>query len=354
MRPLAKFIAASGLLIVAAALGAAGEEPAASAAESAEIARLATHTLMLDAAMAGPRMVVVGERGQILLSDDQGNSWRQSPVPTRANLTAVFFLNAQLGWAVGHDQVILRSEDGGETWTRVHWAPEKEQPLLDVWFRDANEGFAVGAYGTILRTSDGGRTWSEQIFEPRPLNAKTESTTASQSEGRREDKKDEYQVESSPGDVHLNAVASSSDGKLYLAAEAGHLFRSDDGGATWLELPSPYEGSFFGVLPLDPPAVLAFGLRGHLFRSDDAGASWRALSTGTTAMLTNALRVDAQTIVITGLAGTLLVSHDGGQSFALQTQADRNGLSAALATGNKLVTAGEAGVKFVALAGATP
>ena len=348
MKPLATLIAASGLLAIAASVCATGEEPAAADAESAEIARLATHSLLLDATMAGPRMVVVGERGHILLSDDQGNSWRQSPVPTRANLTAVFFLNAQLGWAVGHDQVILRSEDGGETWTRVHWAPEKQQPLLDVWFRDSDQGLAIGAYGTILRTSDGGRTWSEQIFEPRPLNARAESTTANPS------KKDEYSVESSPGDVHLNAVAPSSDGKLYLAAEAGHLFRSEDGGVSWLELPSPYEGSFFGVLPLDPPAVLAFGLRGHLFRSDDAGASWRALSTGTTAMLTSALRLDKQTVVITGLAGTLLVSHDGGQSFALQTQADRNGLSAALATGNKLVTAGEAGVKFIALAGAAP
>jgi photosystem II stability/assembly factor-like uncharacterized protein len=348
MKPLATIVAASGLLAIAYCVDATGNEPAAAGDESAEIARLATHSLLLDATMAGPRMVVVGERGHILLSDDQGNSWRQAPVPTRANLTAVFFLNAQLGWAVGHDQVILRSEDGGETWTRVHWAPEKEQPLLDVWFRDANEGLAIGAYGTILKSGDGGRTWSEQIFEPRPLNAKAESTTASPS------KKDEYTVESSPGDVHLNAVAPASDGKLYLAAEAGHLFRSDDGGASWLELPSPYEGSFFGVLPLDSSAVLAFGLRGHLFRSDDAGASWRALSTGTTAMLTNAQRLDAQTIVITGLAGTLLVSHDGGQSFVLQTQADRNGLSAALAAGNKLVTAGDAGIKFIAFAGAAP
>ena len=215
-------------------------------------------------------------------------------------------------------------------------------------FAMPNEGFAIGAYGTILKTSDGGRTWSEQIFEPRPApNAKAESATpgAPPAAG----KQNVYAVESSPGDVHLNAVASSSDGKLYLAAEAGHIFRSDDGGTSWLELPSPYEGSFFGVLPLDPPALLAFGLRGHLFRSDDAGASWRALETGTTAMLTNALRLDAQTIVITGLSGTLLVSRDGGQSFALQTQADRAGRTVALAAGDKLLTAGEGGIKLIAL-----
>ena len=95
-------------------------------------------------------MVVVGERGIVLLSDDRGATWKQAKVPTRALLTAVYFHDARLGWVVGHDETILRSEDGGETWTRTHAAPDREQPLLDVWFKDTDTGFAFGAYGTIL------------------------------------------------------------------------------------------------------------------------------------------------------------------------------------------------------------
>src|SRR5690554_5928598 len=34
-------------------------------------------------------------------------------------------------------------------------------PLLDVWFEDDQHGFVVGAYGMILRTEDGGLTWSD-------------------------------------------------------------------------------------------------------------------------------------------------------------------------------------------------
>jgi photosystem II stability/assembly factor-like uncharacterized protein len=157
MKPLAICLVASGVLALTPILGSSANEPAAPAGESAEIARLATQSLLLDAAMAGTRMVVVGERGQILLSDDQGQNWRQARVPTRSNLTGVFF-DAKLGWAVGHDEVILRTEDGGETWTRQHFAPEKEQPLLDIWFSDADNGFAFGAYGTILASHDGGRS----------------------------------------------------------------------------------------------------------------------------------------------------------------------------------------------------
>jgi photosystem II stability/assembly factor-like uncharacterized protein len=285
-------------------------------------------------------MVVVGERGHILLSDDQGKTWRQAKVPTRALLTAVYFHGDQLGWAVGHDETILRSEDGGETWTRTHAAPEKEQPLLDVWFRDAETGFAFGAYGTILASTDGGRSWAQQVFEPKPL-IERPKTNASSTD-------DEYLDEGAASDSHLNAVARADDGRLYLAAEAGHLFRSDDAAASWLELPSPYEGSFFGVLPLDGPTVLAFGLRGHLYRSEDAGVTWNEIATSTVAMLTNALRLDPRTVVITGLAGTLLVSRDGGMTFELRQQEDRKGMSAALAAGEgQLLVVGEGGLKVI-------
>ena len=161
-------------------------------------------------------------------------------MPTRALLTGVYMHDGQLGWAVGHDAVVLRTRDGGVTWERVHYAPENERPLLDVWFKDAERGLATSAYGELLATSDGGDSW-----QPRAIR--------------------------DGDDFHLNQLAAAADGTLYIAAEAGHLYRSDDGGETWLPLPSPYEGSFFGLLPLAEGPVLAFGLRGRLFSSADRG-----------------------------------------------------------------------------------
>lgn len=337
-------IAASALLAFGPPAQPQAGEPAKTADEYSQIAPLASRSLLLDAVLAGERIVVVGERGHVLLSDDQAKTWRQAKVPTRAVLTGVYFHDSRLGWAVGHDQTILRSEDGGETWTRTHAAPEKEQPLLDVWFRDAETGFAFGAYGTILASTDGGRSWAAQPFEPKPLVAKPQQQgTASLAD-------DEYLDDGAASDSHFNAVARADDGRLYLAAEAGHLLRSDDAGASWLELPSPYEGSFFGVLPLDGPTVLAFGLRGHLYRSDDAGATWREIPTSTVAMLTKGLRLDPRTIVITGLAGALLVSRDGGVTFELRQQEDRKGMAAALPAGEgRLLVIGESGVKVITL-----
>src|SRR5690554_7395009 len=40
-----------------------------------------------------------------------------------------------------------------------------EKPLMDVRFRDADTGFAIGAYGLLLRTDDGGETWEDVSFD---------------------------------------------------------------------------------------------------------------------------------------------------------------------------------------------
>jgi len=279
-------------------------------------APLAVRSLMLDAAVAEGALVAVGERGHILISTDQGESWMQMEVPTRSALTGVYFHDRDRGWVVGHDSVILRTTDGGSTWERVHWAPEEENPLLDVWFSDADNGYAAGAYGSFFVTSDGGATWNS-----RPLG---------------ED------------DFHLNHFARSANGRLYLAAEAGMIYRSDDQGETWAELPSPYTGSFFGTLPLDDDALLLFGLQGHLFRSEDAGETWAELETGTTAMLTDGVRTTDGVILITGLGGVVLVSTDGGQTFERFQQPDRRGISAVVAIdGGRLFMTGEFGVKIL-------
>lgn len=307
--------------------------------EQAEIAPLASRAMLLGAAYAGSRIVIVGERGNILLSDDQGANWRQVPAPTLSTLTAVYFADSTHGCAVGHDQVILRTEDAGEHWTRTHVDVTAAGPLLDVYFGDVDHGFAVGAYSAYFTSADGGRSWQGQTFAPvamKPAAGRKPAAAAADDEGMQ---------------YHLNAIAAASNGKLYIAAEAGHIFRSDDGGATWLTLPSPYEGSFFGALPLDGDTLLAFGLRGHLYRSEDAGANWTEIATDVHTMLTSGARLPHDGVAVTGLAGVLLVSGDGGRTFRLEQQADRKGMSKGVLVGERLLTVGENGANLRELTG---
>jgi photosystem II stability/assembly factor-like uncharacterized protein len=322
----------------------------------AEPAPLAPKSLLLDLAQAGSRFVAVGERGHVLLSDNRGQTWSQAAsVPSQEMLTAVCFSDPTHGVAVGHDEIALVTADAGKSWQRTHYAPDARQPLLDV-LCNGSDVIAVGAYGAYFTSSDRGGTWAERKFEAQPLAAPARA--APSKTGTKNDRQpkndassprdDKYADEEIGGDYHLNRIVAASGSRLYIAAEAGHLYRSDDAGTTWAELPSPYEGSFFGLLPLDGESVLAYGLRGHLFRSDDGGTTWRQITVGTDAMLNDAIRLPQNSVAIVGLSGAVLLSKDGGETFTLQQQPDRKGLSALLGVGlTQLVTVGEAGVKSI-------
>jgi hypothetical protein len=186
-------------------------DPNDSANKPAEIEPLVAGSLLLDLAVAGNRLVAVGERGHVLISDDQGATWRQAKsVPTRVMLTAVFFVDGQYGWAVGHDETIINTVDGGDNWTRSHFAPEAQQPLLDLWFANRVSGIAVGAYGAYFTTNDGGRNWSSAKFAPPPASKPAVPTHDG------EPAPDEGDL---PPDYHLNRIVGVGN-RLYVRPRA--------------------------------------------------------------------------------------------------------------------------------------
>lgn len=326
--------------------------------QPALIAPLAGRSLLLDGVSVADRHVVVGERGHLLISDDGGHSWKQAAIPAKTMLTGVWFHDTDTGWAVGHDTLILRTKDGGASWEETYSDPDDERPLFDVWFDDASKGFAVGAYGLFMQTMDGGATWDIQLFDPVEFDPESDlddgadaatSTSAGDDSGAGQSGDDESGdddwEDDIPFDYHLNHIVEAPNGMLYIAAEAGHFFRSRDRGQSWQSMPTPYEGSFFGALPLSGDALLVFGMRGNLFRSDDAGASWQIVDSGTQASLNQGAILGDGRIVIAGMQGVLLVSADDGNSFSMLRRPDRKHVSGALPAGDAAaVVFGEAGV----------
>ncbi len=284
------------------------------AGEAATHSKLAINSLLLDAAQQARLMVAVGERGHILYSTDQGHNWVQAEVPTRALLTGIHLHDDALGWAVGHDATILRTDDGAKTWQVIYSNVEEETPLLDVWFKDAQHGFAVGAYGLFLSTQDGGQSWQQSWI-------------------------------SEEDDFHLNHITAMADGTLVIAAEAGVVYLSDDEGKTWLPLPSPYQGSFFGSLPTGAQSLFLFGLRGHLFTSSDKGEQWTEIETGTTAMLTAGLKNKNGRCYISGLSGILIIApRCDGSEIDQKQLSERSGIAAMLESDDAIILVGESGI----------
>jgi photosystem II stability/assembly factor-like uncharacterized protein len=274
--------------------------------------------LLVDATHRGSRVVAVGDRGYIVLSDDDGRTWRRAKSPAVPMLTAVEFLDAKHGWAVGHDSVILATADGGENWAQQFSAPAEQRPLLDVTFLDKDNGFAIGAYGAFYETADGGRNWNaRKVIE---------------------------------GDMHLNAFVRLPDGRLVILGEAGTILLSPDAGKTWSPVPSPYKGSLFGGLVADDGAVVAFGLRGRIFRSTDAGRTWKAVDNASVATLMGGTKLPDGALVIAGNGGTVLVSRDHGQSFVpLATGSTKAFAKAILGPANAVILIGETGAREAAL-----
>ncbi|CAB3793848.1 Ycf48-like protein [Paraburkholderia caffeinitolerans] len=283
-------LASAGAAAFAQAGQGSGAEPHAPAASSAlkdpfvdpldasalKYPRVAGRPVMA-VARAGTRLVAVGMRGLIAVSDDEGKTWTQVGAPVRSDLLALAFPNATDGWIVGHDGVVLHTADGGRTWTRqldgrmaattlaayykqkiaagdtalqpfldqlmLNYREGPSLPLLSVAFSDASHGMAVGPFGMAIATDDGGRTW-------RPMLERFDN----------------------PQFLHLNAVFGFG-GEVYVAAEQGTVFRLDLASGRFLAIKTGYAGSFFGVTA-DEHTLLAFGLRGTIYRSTDQGSTW--------------------------------------------------------------------------------
>lgn len=292
------------------------ERPALASAKAAGSA-------MLGIALAGQRIVAVGERGIIIYSDDGGARWRQAAVPVSVSLAGVRFINDKDGWAVGHSGVILRSGDGGQTWTRqldgaraaqlalqaaqqaqpgriaapaadaertlndaqrlVADGPSK--PFFAITFFDRQHGQVAGAFGLLFATDDGGASW-------RPALDRLGG-------GR---------------DKHLYAIEMAG-GPCYIAGEQGTVLRADPCGGNYRALETPYGGTWFGAIGATNGEAVLFGMRGNVYWSEQGGRQWRKSTIGTPNSLTAGLRLTDGALLLADETGQLFVSRDDGKSF---------------------------------------
>lgn len=327
----------------------------------AEILPRVQSSLMLDIVDAGDRAVAVGERGHILVSETRRDGWRQiERVPTRSNLTAVTAIDRRV-FAVGHDGVVLRSDDGGLTWVRKRVQlfdrdnpdPRNGAPLLDVLFIDADNGFAVGAYATLLRTRDGGDSWEYvDVLNRGGAAAPTEGELAAEAVAPGlEDESWNFNAADldldEETDPHLNGIARTGNGNLFVVAERGAAFRSFDRGETWQRIQLPYEGSMFGVIGTGGDHVLCFGLRGNVYESSDLGSTWSKRETGTElSLMGGAVGADGAAVLVGG-NGVVLSRSNDNEPFLASTHPAGAVLSSVLVLGpGEYTVVGESGVSF--------
>lgn len=307
-------------------------------------------------AMAGDRLVAVGQRGHIVLSDDAGTTWKQASVPVSSDLVAVSFASAQHGWAVGHGGVVLKTDDGGLNWVLqldgektsrlileyyanhpdggsvpdAQMFIEREQVLLeyggtqalmDVYFENEQTGYVVGVFNRLLKTTDGGETWV-------PWSHRIDN----------------------PYELHFYSINHGQNG-LYVVGEQGMVWRLDEESGQFVDIATSYGGTFFGSA-IGADRVIVFGMRGSAYVSDDQGASWARLAIDSVAGITDGVLFDNGAIALVNLAGELLVSIDGGKSFTAQNLEERMPFyGVAQISSSQLALVGAEGVRELAVVG---
>lgn len=280
----------------------------------ARLRPLAARGVLLDLALAGRRLVAVGERGHVLLSDDAGKAWRQArSVPTRTLLTAVHATSERQLWACGHGGVIVGSSDAGETWTLA----DGPDVLLAIRVQPDGQGLAVGGFGAARSTADGGRSWKPVTL-----------------------------IDGEAGERHLNRILLSAGGSWLIPAEGGHVLRGSGsaGALRWQAVKTPYAGSLWCGLQLGSGVLVVGGMRGNLVTSRDDGRSWQHLAVPEAGSFTGALALPDGRPLLVGVDGTVVLGDAGAASFRLQRLDDRATLTAVARLGDgRLVAASMAG-----------
>lgn len=232
----------------------------------------------------------------------------------------------------GHHGGVLRSNDGGRSWTETNLSGETDD-AMGIGFAGAGGNVVLAAgHDTFFRSGDAGQTW-EDLQTKLPGSDLHGLTTAPGDAATVYVHVVGFGIYSSddngvswagvgqtalPGDII--SLSAASEGRLYAASPGSGILRSDDKGRT-----------FEPVASIDTPLTVSaaasardivyVGTQSGLFFSDDSGQRWqsRPLPSAGAVMVTAVNPLDARdiAIVVVGEEGIGRVhrSADGGTTW---------------------------------------
>jgi photosystem II stability/assembly factor-like uncharacterized protein len=348
---------ALGLFVALAALLAASCPAAAQIAASAKavldepstLTQQAASGLFTSVANAGSRLVAAGQDGRIMVSDNNGASWRQVETPTSVTLTQVRFASASEGWAVGQMGAVLRTVDKGEHWRLQFDGFRANTGLLKIALADlaaqpkdaaaathlqnalqfkaggpsvpflallplsSQAVVAAGGYGMAFVSNDAGMSW-QSSFDRIP----------------------------NPNGLNIYAVIKDGPNQLWAGEQGLALLRDQSG--SFRTLTPPFQGSFFGAVRTPDGALMLYGLQGTILRSQDDGSHWTQIMTSATGGVDSGIILKNGDVLLGDEDGSVLLSKDDGKTFAA-TPTDGPVVSVAEAGDGAIITAGPQGLR---------
>lgn len=287
--------------------------------------------------LIGSRGYASGAFGTVLRTDDGGATWTGLTTGVTADLNRLRVLGPD-GFVVGGGCVLRRTDDGGRSFKRLPFsASESACPttLSSFSFPSSDTGYLLLADGTVTRTDDGGQTFSGRTAVPATRASGGDSnptdvaftsaekgvaiTSGSQPRiYRTTDGARSWTVVQSSG-AGLRSLTFVDDKTGYAVGEGSTLFATTDGGETWerrdLAVDSP-PTTLTGLRCADADTCLIATEPGdRLLRTTDGGATARAISPSTDPIYAAGFG-GKDRVVGVGAQGTTVVSDDGGLNYA--------------------------------------
>ena len=198
------------------------------------------------------------------------SSWVLQTSPATERLRGVSAATDTVAWASGNKGTVLRTVDGGATWTRVTVRGADSLDFRDIEAFGANTAYVLaigpGDKSRIYKTTDGGKTWTLQFTNPDPRAFYDAIAFWDANTGL--------------------AVGDPVEGRFT-------VIRTTDGGETWTRVPAantpqalPGDGAFAAsgtCLTVHGTRLAWFGTgggaRARVYRSADQGLTWAVSDT---------------------------------------------------------------------------
>lgn len=222
-----------------------------------QVADVPTQLALLAVTKRGDHTIAVGQSGVVLVKKD--NKWQAASSGSTARLLSVDVNSSGLAIAGGQFGTVLKSTDGGQTWTST--APDwtvmaseehfgtQEPMVYAVSVHESGQITIAGEYGLMMRSTDAGQSWT--VIRPIVPGAPT---------------------------IH-GLYLPEQGGNGYAVGQTGLLLMSDNGGSSWTRCDTGTELNFHGVAASPSGQVVITGMR-VMFRSENNGASWTNLDEG--------------------------------------------------------------------------
>ena len=225
-----------------------------------------------------------------VLYSSNSNWSHQTSDPDNA-LRDVFFINDQIGWAVGINYqggntkgVIIKTTNGGANWNHLTYIASGA--LLSVWFIDSNTGWCAGENGTIVKTTDGGATWVNQNLQP----------------------------------TYLLEKIQFINGNTGWTIGAKNVYKTTNGGSSWFVVHTFDYTDCTALFFLDSNVGWISGIQGDIYKTTDGGQNWVSQRPDFGDHLYDAYFYDNQHGWIAGDAisdpeGLIMLTTDGGTNW---------------------------------------